>query len=249
MKRINVKSVFIILVTFSLAFSATFVFFSVHSVKEEKVNINKKSAIASIINDMSTLSISEASSIPEGSVSEVRLVGPAKYFQDNDAFVIGDSYAEGLTAYNVLSKDSVVWTRGRSVRYAVQDLQTILDSGKTPKYLFMQYGVNDVVSYGSNIDGFINTYKGSLDEIKKEIPDTKLYVNLIGNATRGDVKDLIPQYNEKMLTMCTEENVTCVDNNPILETQENPIYNDGIHPKPFFFKEWAYNMLTVAGIG
>ena len=60
MRRINVKAIFIILITFSLAFSATFIFFSVHNVKEEKVNINKKSAIATIINDMSQLNISEA---------------------------------------------------------------------------------------------------------------------------------------------------------------------------------------------
>ncbi len=249
MKRINVKSVFIILITFSLAFSATFIFFSVHNVKEEKVNINKKSAIATIINNMSQLNISEASSIPEGSVNQTRLLGAAKVFSDANAYVIGDSFAEGLTAYNVLNKSNVIWTRGRSVKYAIEDLNTLLNNGADVKYLFMQYGVNDVVNYGSNIDGFINAYKASVKTIKEKIPNAKIYANMLANATRSDVKDLIPEYNKKMTPMCEELSITCIDNNFILEEEENPIYNDGIHPKPFFFKEWAYNMINVAKLG
>ena len=48
-------------------------------------------------------------------------------FLNARAMVIGDSTAEGLTAYGVLNSSSVVWTRGRTIQNMTEDLNPVIE--------------------------------------------------------------------------------------------------------------------------
>ena len=65
-----------------------------------------------------------------------------RVFTEKGAVVCGDSMAEGLTAYGVLSNNNVVWHRGRRIDNMDKDLDKIKEL--KPNYLFLAYGSNDL---------------------------------------------------------------------------------------------------------
>lgn len=251
MKKINIKTICIIVLTFFISLTSTFVFFYCHASSSKKVNINKPSVLSSILNDLSQVSILKASEIPAGSIDKISLLGPSKIFIETNSYVLGDSLAEGLTAYNVLDDNNVIWTRGRRVDTMATDLEKII--AKNPTNLFLQYGINDVLVWQNNIDGFIESYEKAIQNIKEKLPNTNLYINLLTTTSetvfsQKPALELIPEYNIKLKELCEKLNITYIDNLYILKEKDNPYSPDGIHPKAYYFKEWAYNMIKTTNL-
>ena len=48
-----------------------------------------------------------------------------------------------------------------------------------PSVLFLSYGMNDVGAQNGEADGFIKAYRPVIRDLKKALPDTKIYVNSI----------------------------------------------------------------------
>ncbi len=175
----------------------------------------------------------------------------AKAFSDSKAIVMGDSTVEGLEAYGILNDINCVWTRGRSVLYMTADLPEVISY--KPNKLFLSYGTNDMEIWQGNSQGFINKYKEAIEYIKKELPNTTIYINSIlpTNSTilesRPDFK-YVPEFNTALVEMCNKLNITFIDNTNILleNDQERKFESDGIHPRPFFYKGWAQNMIDKA---
>ena len=251
MKKINIKTICIILLIFFIMISSTFIFFYCHASSETKVNISKPSVLSSILNNLSQVKISEAAEIPAGSIDKVSLLGASKIFSETNSYVLGDSLAEGLTAYNVLNDKNVVWTRGRRVDNMISDLEKIIPNN--PTNLFLQYGINDVLVWQNNIDGFIKSYEKAILNIQEKLPNTNLYINLLTTTseksfTQKPALELIPEYNNKLIELCNKLNITYIDNLYILKEKDNPYSPDGIHPKAYYFKEWAYNMIKTTNL-
>ena len=82
--------------------------------------------------------------------------------------IAGDSRAEGISAYGVLTQASVVAQKGRSLSTAVQngDIDTAI--GMYPKNMFLTYGINDVVGVQSS-DAFIKLYGEVIEKVKEAI--------------------------------------------------------------------------------
>ena len=68
--------------------------------------------------------------------------------------ILGDSRAEGIYGYNILSQSSVVAKKGRNIATAIKngDIDTAI--GMYPKNIFITYGINDIEAY-QNSDKFI----------------------------------------------------------------------------------------------
>lgn len=177
----------------------------------------------------------------------------AQTFINARAMVIGDSTAEGLSAYQVLDSSSVVWTRGRTIQYMEADMGKVLEY--KPNVLFLAYGANDLLSWNGNVDGYIAAYSNVLKSISSSLPNTKICVNSILPVS-DDAAEKKPafkyekEFNSRLETLCNSLGVTFIDNRELLnQNGDGKKYeSDGVHPKPFYYKLWANNMIEKSGI-
>ncbi len=168
-----------------------------------------------------------------------------RIFTEKHAMAIGDSMAEGLSCYGVLNKENVIFTRGRRIDNMEKDLDGV--KSYNPNYLFLSYGCNDILSWGSNYQKFINYYREKLNFLKEELPNTKIIVNLILPVGENAVKSrsqyqYLNTYNEELVKLLNELGIDYLDNSEYLKERENPYANDGIHPKSYYFFRWGENM-------
>lgn len=168
----------------------------------------------------------------------------AKIFRDKKAMVMGDSMAEGLSAYHVLDKENVVWERGRRIDTMSEDLPKVV--AKQPKYLFLAYGVNDLRMWNGRVDSFIQSYQKSIKEIQKSLPNTKIIINsVLPVSITAQKKDASyqhqPLFNERLKKMAKELNISFLENGGYLQA-EDAYSTDGVHPKAPFFKQWGSHM-------
>lgn len=177
----------------------------------------------------------------------------ANTFINADAMVIGDSTAEGLTAYGILYDSSVVWTRGRTIQYMEADLEKVL--ANQPSVLFLAYGANDLLSWNGNVEGYINAYSRILDSLSTSLPNTKICVNSILPVSDTALANnpeytYQPEFNKRLKELCASRGVTFVENGDLLKQNNGgkQFESDGVHPKPFYYKLWANNMIEVAGL-
>lgn len=174
-------------------------------------------------------------------------------FLNARAMVIGDSTAEGLTAYGVLNSSSVVWTRGRTIQNMTEDLNPVIEYN--PNVLFIAYGANDLLSWNGNVNGYINAYTTVLDYLASVLPNTRICINSVLPVS-SEAKEKNPAYNyqeefnSRLKELCNSRGVTFIDNSFILNNSpDGRVYeSDGVHPRPFYYKQWASNMITVSGI-
>ncbi len=191
----------------------------------------------------------EAEKVEEGIYSNLEdyEINCAEAFQN--ALVLGDSFAEGLVGYGVLYSNNVVGIRSRGIKTMDEDLEKAIIM--QPQALFLQYGANDLLNFGSNVDGFINAYETQIDLIREKLPNTELYINCVLPVSQ-EVMQNSPNfqyyalYNEKLEALCEEKDCTFIDNIPILENSDAPFSPDGIHPNVFFYRKWAIHMIRVA---
>ena len=116
----------------------------------------------------------------------------AREFLNARAMVIGDSTAEGLTAYGVLNSSSVVWTRGRTIQNMTEDLNPVIQYN--PNVLFIAYGANDLLSWNGNVNGYINAYTTVLDYLASVLPNTRICINSVLPVS-SEAKEKNPAYN------------------------------------------------------
>ena len=78
---------------------------------------------------------------PETSLENISKETVLATFKDKRALVVGDSFAEGLSAYKVLEEVNVIWHRGRRISDIDSDISGI--NAYNPIYLFLAFGTND----------------------------------------------------------------------------------------------------------
>ena len=177
----------------------------------------------------------------------------ANEFIKANAMVIGNSTAEGLSAYGVLDPSSVIWTRGQTIQHMKDSMSSVIPSN--PSVLFLSYGANDLLSWNGNVDGYINAYSNAIDYIYSVLPNTRICVNSIlpvsdQAKSSNSAYNYQEEFNTRLKELCNSKNVTFIDNSSVLNNSpDGRIYeSDGVHPRPFYYKQWAYNMIIVSGI-
>lgn len=174
-------------------------------------------------------------------------------FLNARAMVIGDSTAEGLTAYGILDSSSVIWTRGRTIQYMKEDIGPVLNY--KPDVLFLSYGANDLLSWNGNVDGYINAYSNVLDYLSSTLPNTRICINSVLPVSneakeKNSAYNYQEEFNTRLKELCGSRGITFIDNSFILNNSpDGKVYeSDGVHPRPFYYRQWANNMITASGI-
>lgn len=169
-----------------------------------------------------------------------------------DCLVLGDSITQGLYEYGVLDQANVQADRGAGV--SAGDNEKLADhivraKEMKPSVLFLSYGMNDVGAQNGDVDGFIKAYRPVIRDLKKSLPDTKIYVNSILPTAQiaidqNSVYAKIPEFNQKLKKLCEKEKVTFIDNTELVKQEYYA--GDGIHMSTGYYKEWVNHMAEVA---
>ncbi|MGL5068144.1 MAG: GDSL-type esterase/lipase family protein [Sarcina sp.] len=160
----------------------------------------------------------------------------------SNSVIMGDSQTQGLTIYGFLDTTSVIGVKGGGISDATTKNMDIL-SNLSPSNVFTLYGMNDILNYQSNIDGFINDYSILIKKIKVTLPDSKIFVNSIlpveakVTSSRPIYKQ-IDAYNVALKAMCNDLSITYVDSHKILLDNPTLFEGDGMHLKPSFYNNW-----------
>ena len=98
-------------------------------------------------------------------------------------------------------------------------IKTVADIN--PQVIFISYGMNDVIATNGDTDLFIKEYKAVIDQLRKKLPDTTLYVNSIFpvSAAKQEEKPVfqkIPEYNAALQKMCDENQIAFLDNTSLV---------------------------------
>ncbi len=168
-------------------------------------------------------------------------------FKNKNAYVIGDSMVEGLTAYNVLDEDQAVFHRGRRIDNMEKDLPKL--SNQNPSYLFLSYGSNDLELWTGRVNSFISAYRKKLNYLKEALPNTIIIINSILPASQKAVNkssafSYQELFNNELKNLANELNVPFLENSVYLNEREKPYSSDGIHPKAFYFTLWGKHMVS-----
>ncbi|MGN1032109.1 MAG: GDSL-type esterase/lipase family protein [Intestinibacter sp.] len=154
--------------------------------------------------------------------------------------IVGDSRAEGISAYGFLTQSSVVAHKGRNILNAKEkgDISTTI--GLCPKNIFFTYGINDIACY-SDSTRFIEEYESIIDLVKSKLPNTNIYICSIlpvQSFTLSKHPNFanIDKWNSDLQALCQKKGVTYLDANGIVE--QSDYEQDGIHFKVNFQKKW-----------
>lgn len=164
----------------------------------------------------------------------------------SNSVLIGDSMAEGIVDYRILDSSNVFAKRGKRLATSEELFDQAIKA--SPENLFIEFGMNDIISYSGKEKPFIKEYKGIIKKLKKELPNTNLYVVSISTISPLGIKNKpsmknFTGYNQKMKEMCKQENITFVDTTLLLDNNSGYEF-DGIHPKEPFYSNWVKLMCS-----
>ena len=167
-------------------------------------------------------------------------------FVFSNSALVGDSMAEGIVDYGILDSSNVFAKRGKRLSTSKDLFNQAINA--SPKHLFIEFGMNDIIAYRGKVQPFIDEYKGVLRDLKKKLPNSKLYVVSISTISQLGIKNKpsmqnFTGYNSAMKKMCKEENVTFVDTTLLLDSNSGYEF-DGIHPKEPFYSNWVKLMCS-----
>lgn len=166
-----------------------------------------------------------------------------------NSVVMGDSIAYSFAEYDVLDASSVVAKIGVSIVSIDEDLATV--EQMVPDAIFLSYGMNDITNTNGDAQVYREQYKSVIDELKKELPNSRIFVNSIFPVQQKVLAEQpefenLAQYNEMLSELCDEEKITFIDNTSLVE--EKYYEPDGIHFVAEFYPIWADRMAEVASL-
>lgn len=192
----------------------------------------------------------------EKKVEEVERKRKAELIEKGDmnaifasAMIMGDSHMEGVSTYGLLDASRVAAVKGRSLANCSEDIQKVINM--SPSVIFMNYGMNDAMNYGSNVDSFINKYKSVITSLQQALPSSKIVICSIFPAKsdvfgRKPALANIPKYNQELEKMCKDMKLTFIDTTSLMTDE---VYEpDHIHTNAAFHKTWLGYVADEAGL-
>lgn len=157
-----------------------------------------------------------------------------------DIYICGDSVVKAIAEYKYLDDDHVIAKIGVGTAHLKNHMDEIV--AKKPKYLILHYGVN-VMETPEGAGPFIKNYKACIEELKRRLPDTKIFVDSIFPVTEKAYKQspgtkYVSYYNDKLDEMAWELGVYFINHTPQFESFTKNYYEgDGIHPIARYYPE------------
>lgn len=165
--------------------------------------------------------------------------------------IIGDSITESMIEYGFLGTDVVVAKLGLNIAAADEQIDTAISL--YPSTIFMCFGANDLETYISDADAFIDAYRVQVQKLQTALPDVPIYINGILPIQQSTIDmhpslGYYPQYNEALQAFCQEMGLTYIDSSFILEGNDDMYEPDGEHVIMRFYPKWLTNMAEMAGL-
>lgn len=147
----------------------------------------------------------------------------------NDLVYMGDSLFVGLQGATGIHSDNVVATIGHSLIQGKQiSLPKVIE--KKPKMLIMDYGTNDVED---GLEKYKKRYKDLINEIKKELPSTKIYLTKIYNPYTPKI------FNDAIDEIAKETGATVIDSSNVFKNKPEYQSGDNLHYTTSGYKAWG----------
>lgn len=165
--------------------------------------------------------------------------------------ILGDSITNSITEYGYLDTDVVVAKLGLSVAGADEQIDTAISL--YPSTIFMSFGANDLETYISDSEAFIDAYRVQVKKLQEALPGVPIYINGILPILQSTIDSIpalgyYPQYNEALQALCQEMGLTYIDSSFLLEGNENMYEPDGEHVVMGFYPKWLTYMAEMAGL-
>lgn len=164
-----------------------------------------------------------------------------------DYVLLGDSRAEGFSAYGFLSYDRVLAEKGETILDIENHLTQI--QAASPTTIILAYGMNDIIgNVGGSPEGWTKEYLKQIKSIQTVAPHADIYVNDIV-APQGAAYTEFPAladydvYNMALKEMCDKNGFFYVDTSETSEENPDLYEADGIHVSGLYYEYWATDIV------
>ena len=164
----------------------------------------------------------------------------SKYFQNT--IFMGDSITEGLSELGVIEEYNVLVNKGDTVIKAINSIDTL--TNLNPKNVVLLYGMNDVIEFDNSMK-FKEKYIELVNEIKKVLPNTKIYLisplsvmDKAVNINKRLTNSNLDEFREKAQEVVIETGINYVDIETKINKKDYLHEKDGIHFKYEFYLIW-----------
>ncbi len=164
-----------------------------------------------------------------------------------DYVLLGDSRAEGFSAYGFLSDDRVLAEKGETILDIENHLTQI--QAASPTTVILAFGMNDVIgNIGSSPEGWAKEYLKQIKSIQTVAPHADIYVNDIvapQDTAYAEFPALMDYdvYNMALKEMCEKNGYFYVDTSETTEANPGLYEADGIHVSGAFYEQWAADII------
>lgn len=165
--------------------------------------------------------------------------------------VVGDSLTEGLKSYGWLTNKQVFSIVGASVLSSHDMMKKA--AKKKPENAFFAFGMNDLIMFRKDPEGFIEEYEKQLDYFHKKSPNTKIFISGISAPSKDAIKrqkslGKYKKFNQNLKKMAAERGYGYVKVSDILENNKKLYGGDGIHAKSEYYPHWLNRMADAANL-
>lgn len=162
--------------------------------------------------------------------------------------ILGDSRASAFAEYHYLDSSRVLAGIGETIWVIPDKLSDV--SALSPAYVFIAYGVNEVVgSDWPTGEDYAAAMEQRIGQVREAAPGAKIILSSILPVTDSAVARTpklgsIPEYNAALQAMCKRADTVYVDNDDIADRYMDSLWEpDGIHQRYDFYPYWAKNLL------
>lgn len=165
---------------------------------------------------------------------------------------LGNSITNFNTWPEAFGSTAGVVNRGISGNYSGEVLEhlDLIVSGH-PKKIFLMIGINDYQSP----EVVIPNTKRIIDVVRRESPETTLYIQSLLPCNRADRKGMVEPINKQLKELCEKEGITFINLYPRLvdDNAANPgiagaYTNDNLHVTAAGYREWTKDYEQYTGI-
>ncbi|MBZ9626464.1 GDSL-type esterase/lipase family protein [Clostridium sp. FP2] len=159
----------------------------------------------------------------------------------NNVF-IGDSVTEGFVINEILPKESVIAGAGATAGFTYNEIDGL--TKKKPDNVFIMLGSDDMLwPKGDPKVLFKNDLTKLINKIKKEVPNSKIYLQSITSVTKEALKrepryKNIDEYNELLKELAGKLSVNYIDIGALAKETPDLFAEDGVHFKKEFYQLW-----------
>lgn len=168
--------------------------------------------------------------------------------QFNDSAILGDSRAVGFSYFGFVEEGRVFAEGGATIRDITKYTEQL--KNLNPSSVFLCFGLNDIsIGYWETVDEYLTELDEILGTLKKELPDSTVYVNSTIPAIdpafeKSEKWRDIPDWNTEIKQHCLDEEIPYIDITETVEEHTDLYDPDGIHMKQEFYDYWAIDMVT-----